>query len=81
MQGIYVQEQGHNPRRPKSKKEVRELADRVLIESTSVFGNEYEGAAVQLPEGVKVYFVGPDPYTSRRFYGTIERVGGVVKVK
>jgi len=85
MQGIYIMV-GPNAeggrRRPKSKKEIRETAaDRVLVEATSLFGNEYEGAAAALPAGTRVHFVGPDPYTSRRFYGTLERISGRVVVR
>lgn len=78
-QGIYV-----NGRRPTSKKAIKaaaEIGDEVWIEATSVFGNEYDGEATSLPEGQTVYFVGPDPYTSRKFYGTITRKGGKVVVK
>ena len=72
MQGIFID----GMRRPKSKKEVREiLADdprRVHIEATSAFGNEYDGRASELgPHDKTVYFVGPDPYKDRRFYGSI----------
>jgi hypothetical protein len=48
---------------------------RVRIEATSYHGGEYDGPVSELPAGVKVYFVGPDPYTSRRFYGTITHDG------
>lgn len=73
MQGIYV-----NRRRPKSKKEVREaiarLPESVQIEATSLFANEFDGLASDMPEG-RISFVGPDPYTDRRFYGTLTRRG------
>lgn len=69
MQGIFV-----DGRRPKSKKEVREAAadnpQRVRIEATSWFGNEYDGSLVNAPQGT-IYFVGPDPHTKRNFYGQI----------
>ena len=69
MQGIFV-----NGRRPKSKKEVKEAVAanplRVRIEATSVFGNEYDGVLTSAPNG-SYTFVGPDPHTSRKFYGTI----------
>ena len=79
MQGIFIIEGGVE-RRPKSKKEIRETApEQVLIEATSLFGGEYAGRASHVVG--KVYFVGPDPYTKRNFYGTIERVGGKVVVK
>lgn len=69
MQGIFV---AYN--RPKSKKAVKEaiLADpsRVSLEATSLFGNEYDGPVADAPPGT-YHFVGPDPYTSRKFYGSI----------
>lgn len=80
MQGIFI-----NGTRPKSKKAVKEAVlndpESVRIEATSLFGGEYDGPADLLPGPAKVHFVGPDPYTSRKFYGTIERKpDGSVKV-
>jgi hypothetical protein len=70
-QGIYIK-----GRRPKSKKEIKEaiVADpsQVSVEATSWYGNEYDGPMHQAPYGLRIYFVGPDPYTNRRFYGSIE---------
>lgn len=69
MQGVFV-----DGRRPKSKKAVREaVADdpaRVYVEGTSMFGNEYDGP-LDSWHGFAIAFVGPDPYTNRKFYGTI----------
>ena len=66
MYGIYV-----NGKRPASKKAVK-LADphTISLEATSIFGNEYDGILATAPEGTYT-FVGPDPYTSRKFYGNI----------
>ncbi len=79
MQGIWI-----DGRRPKSKKEVREVVAeddaRVYIEATSLFGNEYEGVVTNMPDG-RVSFVGPDPYNSRKFYGTLTKRDGKVTVK
>ncbi len=90
MQGLFVREP--NPvgqqlgfRRPKSKKEVRELVQAghfndIKIEATSLFGNEFEGFLTYAPPGT-IAFCGPDPYTRRSFYGNIEvRADGTVKV-
>lgn len=81
MQGIFI-----NHRRPTSKKEVREsIADlmigpgRVRLEATSLHGNEYDGPIAGAPDG-KYSFVGPDPYKSRKFYGTIIKSGATIKV-
>ena len=78
MQGIYLS--GY--RRPKSKKEIKETlaqGGEVILEATSVFGNEYDGKVSDAPDG-SYTFVGPDPYTKRNFYGTIKKTGDTVKV-
>lgn len=70
-QGIYIRS-----RRPKSKKEIKDTVKtnpgEVYIESTSYFENEYSGYVENMPLGV-IVFVGPDPYTNRKFYGKIIR--------
>lgn len=83
MQGIFVTD-GLDIDRPRSKKQVRELAaadpSLVLIEATSMFGNEYNGSLAGAPDG-EIHFVGPCPYTKRNFYGTITKRGDKVTVK
>ena len=78
MQGIFIDYE-----RPRSKKQVKETvatdSARVLLEATSLFGNEYDGPVSEAPDG-KYYFVGPDPYRKRNFYGTIEKLGDKIKV-
>jgi hypothetical protein len=73
MQGLFV-----NGRRPRSKAEVKRVAaatpERLRVEATSYFGNEWEGYADKLPVGLVVRFVGPEPSTSRKFYGTLTRL-------
>ena len=75
MQGLRIINEEGKLVRPSSKKQVREtLAARgpeaIYVEATSVFGNEYDGR-LDLNGGARVTFVGPDPHTSRRFYGTL----------
>lgn len=76
MQGIYI-----HGSRPKSKKQIKEAVKEagqegafalhsIRLEATSIFGNEYDGPLDQAPLG-DYYFVGPDPYTKRNFYGRI----------
>jgi hypothetical protein len=76
--GIYV-----GASRPTSKKAVREAINAnpatVRVESTSMFGG-YDGPVSDLPEGVTITFVGPDPFRDRKFYGNIKRVGDTFKV-
>lgn len=75
MQGIFI-----NYNRPKSKKSIKEalrdLPASVSIEATSLFGNEYDGPAIEMPEAHWIYFVGPDPSRKRNFYGRIMRLNG-----
>lgn len=79
--GIFI-----NGRRPKSKKEVKEaVADPdvsvvLVLESTSIFGNPFYGPLATAPDGT-YYFVGPDPYSNRKFYGTITVAPGKITVK
>lgn len=85
MQGLYLVGGERADRRPKSKKEVREFLARghdrrVLVEATSAFGNEYDGWIENAPVGTTVDFVGPDPYTSRKFYGRISVTARGVKL-
>jgi hypothetical protein len=81
LQGIFI----HGGGRPKSKKQVKELIsvhpEAVYVEATSVFGDEWQGRADHLPVGTKVQFVGPDPYTQRKFYGTLENTGTKLVVR
>jgi hypothetical protein len=78
-QGIYL-----FGSRPKSKKAIKEAIDEaysqspenpdlysVVIEATSIFGNEYDGSLAMAPKNETYTFVGPDPRTSRKFYGNL----------
>lgn len=63
MQGIYLG--AYN--RPKSKKAVKEAiaaGATVILEATSIFGNEYGGSVYEAPNG-HYNFVGPDPHNNR----------------
>lgn len=73
-----------NGRRPASKKAIREtLANghSVYLENTSLFGGD-SGSTRDIAPGTYT-FVGPCPYTARRFYGNIVVAvkGGVRTVK
>ena len=80
MQGIFI-----NGVRPKTKAAVKQaIAQRpetVVLEATSVFGNEYGGCVLSMPEHAPAYCVGPDPERKRSFYLNITRVGDKVTVK
>lgn len=78
MQGIFIA-----GRRPESKKQVKAAiigGENVILEATSLFGDEYRGTVYSAPDGV-YYFVGPDPATKRRFYGQIIKNGTKIEVK
>lgn len=79
MQGVYI-----GASRPKSKKAIKEAVAAnpasVSLEATSMFGNEYSGPVSTAPDG-DYYFVGPDPYTKRNFYGRIGVINGRITVK
>ena len=79
MQGIFLAGRA----RPTSKKQVKECVAQgkvVILEATSLFGNEFGGDVIDAPDGT-YYFVGPDPYTSRKFYGQIIVAGDKITVK
>jgi hypothetical protein len=76
-QGIFIN--GARPKSMKAIKEAIEAGARVRVEATSLCGPEFDGAVTELPIGKKVYFVGPCPFTSRKFYGHIERTGEGIK--
>ena len=52
----------------------------IVIEATSFFGDEYDGPVAAAPDGT-YRFVGPDPHTSRNYYGTLTVSGGRVTIK
>jgi hypothetical protein len=79
-QGIFI-----SGVRPKSKKEVIETVktnpEKVYLEATSFFGNEYDGPVIEMPENKMVFVVGPDPARKRNFYLNMVRVGNKITVK
>jgi hypothetical protein len=53
----------------------------VQLYGTSDLGPQFEGeTAADCPEGVKLQVAGPDPYTRRNWYATIENRGGKIVV-
>ena len=82
-QGTFIRGAPMTLRRPKTKKELIEALkvapDRVVLEATSAFGDEYEGLIVDAPDG-NYYVVGPDPFRSRKWYARLSVRGGKVTV-
>jgi hypothetical protein len=82
MQGAFSNT--YPARRFKTKKAFREqiAADPtlVILEATSLHGNEYGGILSDAPDG-NYYVVGPDPYTARNWYAQVTIRGGKATVK
>lgn len=71
--------------RVKTKKALKEAIashpDKVYFDGTSAMGPQFSGYANKLPQGTKLSVVGPDPYTSRKWYATVEvSAQGKIKV-
>jgi hypothetical protein len=79
MQGVFYRRPSGALDRLPTKKSLKDQAtahpETIVLEATSVFGNEYGGDALEMPEGVDVTIVGPDPHTKRSWYATISRSG------
>lgn len=56
---------------------------RVFFTSVALLGPQWSGTAQEFltggPENTKLTVVGPDPYTARNWYGTIEVKAGKLK--
>jgi len=66
-----------------SKKQLKEFikqGEPVVLEATSVFGNEFDGVLQFAPDG-DYWVVGPDPYRSRKWFAHIVKEQGKVTVK
>ena len=65
-----------------SKKALKEAVSGTdaYLEATSVFGNEYGGSIKDAPAG-DYFVVGPDPYTSRKWFAHITVSTGKVTIK
>lgn len=76
MQGVFLY--GSRAKTKKALKEAVEAINEggdgysVVIEATSIFGNEYDGSLHNAPRNVTYYIVGPDPYTKRNWYASIK---------
>ena len=77
--GAYI-----NGKRPSSKTALRTAVknapETVSFDSTALMGEQFDGSAVDLEEGTKLSVTGPDPYTSRKWYATVERTAKGLKV-
>ena len=53
----------------------------VQFYSTSELGGRFEGPLSEIPAGITLSVVGPDPYTRRTWYASITRTGQKVAVR
>lgn len=68
----------------KTKKQLKAEIDSIQFYDTSPLGQTFHGGwgdlADNFPAGTKLTVVGPDPFTDRKWYATVEVVNGKVKV-
>lgn len=78
--------QGSYGSRFRSKKALREqlmtdAADEVFFDATAIDAPVGGYRATEVPVGIKLSVVGPDPYNDRKWYATVERkTDGTLKV-
>lgn len=65
------------------KRAIAENPSRVRFTSVASLGPRWTGSAAEFltdgPAGTKLTVVGPDPYTDRKWYGTVEVKNGQLK--
>lgn len=75
---------GVEPPYNKTKKALKEGVARepgnVRFYSTALFGQQFNGTAEEVPEGVVLTCVGPSPATKRSWYASVEKKNGKVVV-
>jgi hypothetical protein len=79
MYGVYVKGR-HVESKKAIKAAVAENPGSVAVHDTSVFYVGVEGRLTDLPDGTYT-FVGPCPYTSRKYYGNLVVKAGKYTVK
>lgn len=67
------------PTKAELKRTIAEDPAKVYIYSTSPF-EPFEGNAGELVEGLKYTVTGPNPYKTRKWYATLQKVNGKIKV-
>ena len=71
--------------RVKSKKQLRELLAenpaKVWFDGTAMIKDVRGYSGDQIPEGITLSVVLPDPYNDRRYYGNVENKAGKLVVK
>ena len=81
-QGVFHIKQGKYER-IKYKKLLEELVksepENIMIEDTSLFGNNYKGVLTDIKHGI-IYIVGPDPHNNRKWYASITKTKEGFKV-
>lgn len=84
MQYINVGVSDSGGKRIKTKKALKEMVKAdprsVIVDSTALFGTRYDGYLSEMPEGVTLSVVGPDPYNDRKWYASVKRNGDNITV-
>lgn len=83
MQGVWDRAGRRFPSKKALKERARDYGDDAgtfCLQATSLFGDEYDGPIEDAPNGT-YYVVGPDPYTSRKWYAQVIKGENGVVVK
>lgn len=84
MSYLNVGARHHGGYRIQAKKHLKEYlkADpaSVTFDPTSMFDDQTEFDGAHIPEGSKLTVVGPDPYSNRKWFATVERTAKGIKV-
>lgn len=67
------------PSKAAMKRAIAENVKAVRFASVGM-GPQFHGTADEVPAGTTLVVVGPDPFTSRKWYGNVKVVNGKVKV-
>lgn len=66
-----------NNERPPTKKALKDALkdapDTVVFDATALKDEGKRFAATEIPDGVTLVLVGPDPYKARKWYGNVKR--------
>jgi len=62
---------GKPVRTKKALKQAVKDGDSVRFYSTALLGESFYGGVSDIPQGAKLSVVGPDPFTSRKWYATV----------
>lgn len=70
----YIGDGSDIPTKAALKRAIADEPSNVRIYSTSGFSEQYDDIATNVVIGVKYSVTGPNPYTNRKWYATIEKL-------